>query len=170
MNARLSEQITHWFHTPEYDHVTPYETVREAVDAFVGCLARHRLGLSVVYKVFHNAACELVCSLYRVRNRTKWISNPQRTFPMPSKWSDAIDTIWQEYCANLLNDAFWGRFWGKQTDLWESELPHWRSQFESIAPFYIMRNMEALVRENLLVQESNGEYVAPEDHEDAEDY
>lgn len=169
MNARLSDRITKWFHTPEEDHVTPYETVRDTAAAFAASLAGRRVALSVQYKIFHDAACELVCRLYIDRHRSKWVSNPQRTFPAPPQWSDAIETIWQEHCATLFGEAYWAGFWGPHTDLWEGDLPHWRSQFESIAPFYVMRSMEALKSANLLCLESNGEYVAPEDHEDSDD-
>jgi hypothetical protein len=170
MNARLSERITQWFHTPEEDHVTPYQTVRYTVSAFIASLTSRRLVLSVPYKIFHDAACELVCRLYIVRHRSKWISNPRRTFPEPSQWSDALEAIWQEHCATaLFGDGFWAGFWGPCTDLWEGDLPHWRSQFESIAPFYVMRSLEVLKSANLLYLESNGEYVAPEDHEESDD-
>ena len=169
MNVRLSERITLWFHTPDYDHVTPYETVRDAASGFARSLNSRRLALAVPYKIFHDAACELVCRLYIVRYRSKWISNPQRTFPAPPQWSGAIEAIWTEYCATTFGEDFWSGFWGPTRDLWEGDLPHWRSQFESIAPFYVMRSLEVLTSANLLCLESNGEYVAPEDHEEADD-
>lgn len=168
----VSERITRWFHTPEYDHVSPYQTVVAAVAIFVAELRTRGLVVSVSYKIFHDAMCELVCRLYMIhlRNTRGWISNPRRTFPKPPKWNDQIESIWQMYCIEQFGDVFWTKVWKSLSgDLWESELPRWRLEFEVIAPFYIMRNLNALVASKMLCLESNGDYVAPEDHEEMDD-
>jgi hypothetical protein len=167
MNGIAAEAINRWFRTQDTDMYSPATSITEFRCAFQDYLASHRLQLNCTSATFSKSLCEALCVYYasEVGRSRRDVTGPHRQFPRSSDWTEELEAIWTEFLNwQIFSSDQWRSFWSHiPVRFWESEIPEWRSFFETFVLEYLKPDPDRLVKEGLLYQEGD-DWVAPEDH------
>lgn len=156
----IYNKVTQWFHTciKDKEHEgTPAETIMEMSDLFINLLKQKRLNLGVSETIFRRSICTALCSMKYYRDTN--ICKTRGILPHPVDWNRDLETMWQEWlevgCFNNWS-AVWARLPRRE---WEEGLPDWRKSMEHILMSHVQRDVEILIRENIVVEDDYGEYI-----------
>jgi hypothetical protein len=173
INIQKAEtDVNIWFHECDIDDISPYMYVEYVVNTFCEYLEQRGYVCDVSKPRLLHFMCSATCSMYyyeKWKQRKFYIGSPKYKFTRPKQWGGALETQWNDYVhSRIVNYEFWERFWNRLPKAyWESTLTHdcWRDVMQHLLPFYIQRELDILIDEELVCQEENGNIVTWDDHE-----
>ena len=169
--ARLAAEINRWFYT-QVDECAPAHTVCDIAELFAKFIENNGLRLSLSFKDFRDRICEATCTIYKAHLESSEVRGPTKIPLAPKNWSSDIENIWDDYIHTfVLTEDFWQAFWGSiYTSVWESQFPDYRLFIQNILPLYIMRDYTILEENNLIIQNTSGEYIDANEYDGEEEY
>jgi hypothetical protein len=141
--------ISEWFRTSEHDGIRPFEYVEFVVNEF--CTTIEKKGF---YFVYHHKKYN--------------VGLPKRKFTKPKQWNHTLDHQWNDYVhSRIINYEYWMVFWKRLPIAeWEQFISFdWRSLLQTLLPFYIQRELDVLIDEEIVCVEDDGNIVTRDDHE-----
>ena len=170
-----SDETSNWFNCCDIDGESPYSYVEYVVNEFCNIIEKRGYTTDVSRQRIMYDMCSATCIMYYYQNylRRKYIVGaPKQKFSRPLRWNAVLETQWNDYVhSRIVNYEFWERFWNELPNAyWETTLTHdnWRDVMQYLLPFYIRREIDILLDEEIVCQEENGNIVTWDDHE-AED-
>jgi ATP-dependent Clp protease adapter protein ClpS len=162
---------TNWFNTCDIDDISPYDYVEYVVNAFCDYLEQHAYSTDISRQKLLHDMCKATCILYfydKWLHKKYTIGAPKRKFSKPYKWNAALEHQWNDYLhSRIVNYEFWEEFWRKlPVAMWEYTLPdiNWRNSMQFLLPFYIHREMDILIDQEIVGQEEDGNIIIFDDH------
>lgn len=154
MHSQLSDKITTWFHTRSFNY-SPALVVNNVQRKFLNMCKHRNMNLSVSPEQLRDSLSEATCTMYLAKRSNRDWAGPHRAFPYPSGWSNDYERIWEEMLESFVfTTEFWECFWvSLQTDACEIHIPSWRSNMEIILPKYILREMEVLKSNGMILDQ-----------------
>lgn len=170
------DDTTEWFNWCDIDGNSPFAYVEYVANEFCSFLNKKGYTLDVPQHQFLYDLCTATCTMYyyQVWQKNKFIVGaPKRKFTRPKQWTPALEGQWKDYLhSRIVNYEFWEQFWRKlPCAYWESvlERDNWRDVMQTLLPFYIRREVDILLEEEIVCQEDNGNIVTWDDHEAEEE-
>ncbi len=148
------DKINTWFNCTHYGS-SPHQVVDGMVHYFCKDVKELKIGLCVSKEHLYSIMCEGMCVLYEqnLNNEYGHLKNKNTSyFQHPPGWNQSIESIWIDYLTSrVFNEEYWDRFWDYfGTYEWESEVFNWRSEFQTLMPYYVCRSIHILVSEELI--------------------
>lgn len=172
---KKSNETSDWFNYCDIDGESPYMYVEYIVNQFCDSIEKRGYMIDISRQKMLYDMCSATCIMYYYQNylRRKYIVGaPKQKFSRPLRWNAVLETQWNDYVhSRIVNYEFWERFWNELPNAyWETTLTHdnWRDVMQYLLPFYIRREIDILLDEEIVCQEENGNIVTWDDHE-AED-
>lgn len=166
----LENKVSEWFHNRDIDNISPYTYVSYVVNEFCNYLTKGGYCTDISRQQLLQEMCSATCTMYYYQlRRSKYIiGSPKRKFTKPSQWSNSLENQWNDYVhSRIVNYEFWENFWkGLQHAYWEETLhDDWRGVIQHLLPFYILREIDILLDEEIVCQEDDGNIYTWDDHE-----
>lgn len=168
--------INEWFNTCDIDNISPFICVEYVVNKFCNYIENCGYILDIPKQTILQDMCSATCTMYYYQ---KWRQNrfivgaPKRKFSIPKQWNNALELQWKDYVhSRIVNYEFWEQFWKEiQSSYMELTFTkdNWRDVMQYLLPFYIRREIDILLDEEIVCQEENGNFVTWDDHEVEED-
>lgn len=162
---------TRWFHSCDIDDISPYDYVEYVVHEFCDYLQQNSYCTDISRQQLLIEMCKATCTQYFY---DKWlhkkysIGAPKRTFSKPYQWNAVLEHQWNDYVhSRIVNYEFWEHFWRKlPVAMWEQTLTdsNWRDSMQYLLPFYIHREMDILINEEIVGQEEDGNIILYDDY------
>lgn len=153
------DKINNWFNCTRYGP-SPHQIVTYVLTAFCQDVKDRNMTLCVSKQHMYSILCEGMCVLYDqyLNNEDKHLTNANTShFEYPPGWSQEIETIWIDFLSSrIFDEDYWELFWEKigESEL-ESEVYNWRSEFQSLLPYYITRSLHTLISAGLVEAEDD---------------
>lgn len=167
-----SDEISDWFNSYDIDGESPYSYVERVVNEFCNIIEKRGYMTDISRQKLMYDMCSATCTMYYYEHylhRRFIIGAPKKKFTKPLRWSAVLEAQWNDYVhSRIVNYEFWERFWKElPAAYWESTLTHdsWRDVIQYLLPFYIRREIDILLDEEIVCQEENGNIVTWDDHE-----
>lgn len=173
------KDTTTWFHRCDIDDISPYDYVEYVVNQFCDYLEQNSYSTDISRQQLLHDMCTATCTQYYY---DKWlhkkyvVGEPKRIFSKPRQWNSVLEHQWNDLVhSRIVNYEFWDQFWRKlPVAMWEYTLTddNWRDVMQYLLPFYICREMDILIDEDIVCQEEDGniiildDYVAEEDDDE----
>ena len=175
-SIQFETEITDWFHTEDIDNISPYKYVEYVANQFCDDLARKGYATDISRHQVLYDMCTATCTMYYYQHckRGRYIVGaPKRKFSRPRQWTATLEYQWNDFMrSRIVGMDYWSTFWALlPVATWEQFLVHdnWRDVIQYLLPFYIQREVDILVDEEIVCQENDGNIVTWDDHEpDAE--
>ena len=163
-------KVTQWFHTliegKEHEG-TPAETIMEMNDLFIDLLNQKHLNLGISEKLFRRSMCSALCTIKFYEDVNIYRTHPNSVYP--TEWNRDVEMMWHEWL-EVRCFKNWSAFWARlPVRTWETDLPGWRKGMESILMAYVQRNIGTLVDAQIIVEDTQGEYVDSNQYEYVEE-
>lgn len=158
---KREEETNDWFFIPREDTMSPFLFGCAVTEAFADSLKKHHLELCVDFKTFRKSLFSAICSC-RYNGFAR--SGLPRTLPKPPKgWNSPTEEIWQDFLQWFcFNHEFWETFWHPfPKSIWEEGEHNLRNYVQSILPYYVKRDKELLLYNELIAVNSDGTFVDP---------
>lgn len=167
------DKINNWFNCTHYGP-SPHDFVVDVLNTFCRDVKDRNMTLCVSKQQMYSILCEGMCVLYdqymNYEDKHLTIANTSH-FEYPPGWSQEIETIWIDFLSSrIFDEDYWEMFWEKigESEL-ESEVHNWRSEFQTLLPYYITRSLHTLVTAGLVDPEDDEcstENVSEPDNDD----
>jgi ATP-dependent Clp protease adapter protein ClpS len=158
---------TAWFHRSDIDDISPREYVEYIVNEFCDYLEQKSYSTDIPRQHLIHEMCKATCTQYYY---DKWLHKkfivgiPKRKFSKPSQWNNILESQWNDFVhSRIINYEFWEDFWRKlPVAMWENTLTNinWRDLMQYLLPFYIHRELDILLDEEIVCQEEDGNIVS----------
>jgi len=168
---KAEENVTEWFHHSEYDGISPYEYVEFVVNEFYSTIESKGFNFDISRQQVLYDMCAAICSqyYYEVFKKKKYnVGIPKRTFSKPKLWNNTLDHQWNDYVhSRIINYEYWSQFWKLlPVAEWEQFISFdWRSILQTLLPYYVQREIDVLLDEEIVCVEEDGNIVTWDDHE-----
>jgi hypothetical protein len=165
------DDTTEWFNCRDIDSISPFSYVEQVATEFYRFLDKRGYTLDTTQNQFLYDLCTATCTMYyyQVWHKNKFIVGaPKRKFTYPKQWTGVLEGKWNDYIhSRIVNYEFWDNFWRKlPPSYWEGELrDNWRDVMQFLLPFYIRRELDILLEEEIVCQEDDGNIITWDDHE-----
>lgn len=176
LNKKAAENdTTDWFNSSDIDGISPFSYVEYVTSEFCKFLDRKGFTLDISQNQFLYDVCTATCTMYyyQIWQKNKFIIGaPRRKFTRPKQWTNVLEGQWKDYIhSRLVNYEFWEQFWIHfPVGYWESTMhDNWRDVMQTLLPYYIRREVEILLEEEIVCQETDGNIVTWDDHEAEEE-
>jgi hypothetical protein len=158
-HIQVSEQITTWFHT-KYLSYSPAILVNEVARKFQSMCHARNLNFAVSPEQLRDSLSEATCIMYLAKRRNRDWAGPHRSFAWPSGWSNEYERFWGELLDSFLfQTEFWECLWASMhTGSCDKVIPEWKSNMELILPKYVLREIEIL-KQNGMILDSKILYI-----------
>ena len=96
---------------------------------------------------------EATCTMYLAKLSHRGWAGPHRQFPYPSGWSTEYERIWEEMLDTFIfTTEFWESFWSTiSSNFCDVDIPMWKQDMQSILPRYILREIEVLKSNGMIL-------------------
>lgn len=168
---KTNESITEWFHRSEHDGISPYEYVEFVVNEFCSAIETKKFCFDVPRQQILYDMCTAICTqyFYEVWQNKKYnVGAPKRKFTKPKQWNYTLEHQWNDYVhSRIINYEYWSQFWKLlPVAEWEQFISFdWRSILQTLLPYYIQREIDVLLDEEIVCVEEDGNIVTWDDHE-----
>lgn len=167
---------TEWFHYCDIDGESPYIYVEYVVNQFCNYIEKRGYTIDISRQKMLHHMCTATCTMYYYQTwrRCKYIVGaPKYKFTRPLRWTAVLESQCNDYIhSRIVNYEFWEQFWNELPNAyWESTLTYdnWRDVMQTLLPYYIHREVDILLDEEIVCQEENGNIVTWDDHEAEEE-
>jgi hypothetical protein len=163
--------ISEWFRTSEHDGIRPFEYVEFVVNEFCTTIEKKGFYFDISRQNILYDMCTAICTqyYYDVYHHKKYnVGLPKRKFTKPKQWNHTLDHQWNDYVhSRIINYEYWMVFWKRLPIAeWEQFISFdWRSLLQTLLPFYIQRELDVLIDEEIVCVEDDGNIVTRDDHE-----
>jgi hypothetical protein len=173
VNTEKAEcDTSEWFYSPDVDGWSPYQSVEYVVNQFCDDLARKGYATDISRQKVLYDMCTATCTMYYYEfwKRHRFIVGaPKRVFSRPRQWTNVLENQWNDFVrSRIVGTDYWETFWRMlRPAYWEQFLnkDSWRDVMQYLLPFYIHREMDILVDEEIVCKETNGTIVTWDDYE-----
>jgi hypothetical protein len=172
LTLTVGMETTEWFNHCDIDGESPFTYVECVVNKFCDYIEKRGYTTDVSRRKVLLDMCSATCTMYYYQtwmSRKYIVGAPTQKFCRPLRWNAELEYQWNDYLhSRIVNYEFWERFWNELPNTyWESTLVHdtWRDVMQYLLPFYIRREINILIDEEIVCQEENGNIVTWDDHE-----
>jgi hypothetical protein len=170
---KLVSKIDLWFHTEDYDDITPADTVSAVADDILIQLKSTGFELAYSNQKFRVLLCEFICTLYHASLTEKNVSGPHTAPKLPESWTDEIYMTWIDYLHySVFTESFWEDFWTHiPTCKGLQNIRNWEAEIQALIPYLMRPDHEQMITEGLLFEDNAGNVITAEDYDSSpEDY
>jgi hypothetical protein len=148
----VRQHVNQWFRRVGNDDWSPVLTIKEFNDRFLEYLKWKRLALACSESDFRKAMCEFLCTAYTAHKQNTVWTGPLSSPIRPVGWTHAHEVEWDNYISMyVFTYEVWAGFWsGIPEAMWESRVPSWRDQIQSVVFHYVQvdpRKIESCVED-----------------------
>jgi hypothetical protein len=168
-------EITEWFHEQDADGWSPYMCVEYVVNTFCKDIERKGYLIDIQHHLVLYDMCTATCVMYEneFKPRRYLVGAPKRKFSRPRQWSSALEHQWNDYLhSRIVDHDYWKTFWRLlPVGFWEQFITKdsWRELMQYLLPFYIHREVDILVEQEIVCQETDGNIITWEEYESEEE-
>ena len=148
------DKINKWFNCNHYGP-SPHQIMRDVALTFMKDVKDRNMEMCVSKEHLYSILCEGICVLYDQNLNNEYghltISNTSY-FEQPPGWNQEIESIWIDFLTSrIFDEDYWERFWDYFGALeWESEVFNWRSEFQTMLPYYVTRSIHTLIAAGII--------------------